>query len=482
MFQRRMPTYDPLTPDGLDALERGWRRIVSDLGIEFLHEDALELFRRAGQRVDGELVRCDPDWLLETLSTTPTAFTLRARNPERSVEFGLDRMVFTPVQSAPFVREGTDRRNALFSDFERMVRLTHVVDDLDTPGYPVCDPADREPETRHLDLQMALIENSDKPYGAAQFLPVGVADSIAMAEMVHGGRAALEEQPALFGIINANSPRRFDTRMIGSLLLLAEANQVVVVTPFILMGAMGPVSIPAALAQQTAEALVGMALAQLVRPGCPAIMGSFISHTDMQSGSPGFGGPESAIGLLVSGQIARRYGLLWRSGGGGLTSSQVVDAQAAAEAFSTMQAAFLAGANLVLHTAGWLESGLVACYEKMALDIDILRVLQHEFTPLDLHDDPAAFAAFDEAGPGGHFFGTMHTLEHFRDCFYRPLVFSTENYERWESRGAKDTAVRAGERVTELLAGYEQPPLDDGLRQELQAYVARRKVEIEAEL
>lgn len=482
MFQRRMPTYDPLTPDGLDALERGWRRIVSDFGIEFMHEEALELFRRAGQRVDGELVRFDPDWVLEQLRSTPTSFTLRARNPARSVEFGPDRMVFTPVQSAPFVREGTERRDARFSDFQRMVRLTHVVDDLDTPGYPVCDPADRDPETRHLDLQMALISESDKPYGAAQFLPVGVADSIAMAEMVHGGREAIEQQPALFGIINANSPRRFDTRMIGSLLLLAEANQVVVVTPFILMGAMGPVSIPAALAQQTAEALVGMALVQLVRPGCPAVMGSFISHTDMQSGSPGFGGPESAIGLLVSGQIARRHGLLWRSGGGGLTSSQVVDAQAAAEAFGTMQAAFLAGANLALHSAGWLESGLVACYEKMVLDIDILRILKREFTPLDLNDDESAFAAFDEAGPGGHFFGTSHTLEHFRDCFYRPLVFSTDNFERWESRGAHDTADRAGERVSELLATYERPPLDERLRQELEDYVARRKVEIEQDL
>ncbi|HUZ83753.1 MAG TPA: trimethylamine methyltransferase family protein [Gaiellales bacterium] len=481
MFERRLPTYDPLTPDGLDAIERGWRRIVSELGVEFLHDGALELFRRAGQRVDGALVRFDPDWVLEQVAAAPKQFRLRGRNPARSVDFAADRMVFCSGQSAPFVREGSERRNARFDDFVRMVRLTHVVDDLDTPGYPVCEPADRPPETRHLDLQMALVCETDKPYGAAQFDPVGVRDSIAMAEIVHGGRPAIEREPALFGIINANSPRRFDTRMIGSLIGLAEANQVSVVTPFILMGAMGPVSIPAALAQQTAEALVGIALAQLVRPGCPAVLGSFVSHTDMQSGSPGFGGPESAIGLLVSGQIARRYGLLWRSGGGGLTSSQVVDAQAAAESFATMQAAFLAGANLVLHTAGWLESGLVACFEKYALDIDILRILQREFTPLDVSDDPAAFAAFSEAGAGGHFFGTDHTLEHFRDCFYRPLVFSTENYERWESRGSKDTAVRAGERVAELLANYQQPPLDESVAAELEQYVARRKAEIEAD-
>lgn len=482
MFQRTLPTYEPLNGDGLDAIERGWRRIVSELGIEFLHDDALELFRRAGQRVDEHLVRFDPDWVLEQVALVPDRFRLCGRNPDRAVQFAPDRMVCVPAQSAPFVREGAERRNARFDDFVRMVRLTHVIDDLDTPGYPVCEPGDREPETRHLDLQMALITETDKPYGAAQFDPVGVRDSIAMAEILHGGRAAVEREPVLFGIINANSPRRFDTRMIGSLIALAEANQISVLTPFILMGAMGPVSIPAALAQQTAEALTGIALTQLVRPGSPAVLGSFVSHTDMQSGSPGFGGPESAIGLLVSGQIARRHGLLWRSGGGGLTSSQLVDAQAAAESFATMQAAFLSGANLVLHAAGWLESGLVACFEKYPLDIDILRILKREFTPLDVNDDESAFAAFGEAGPGGHFFGTTHTLDHFRDCFYRPLVFSTENYERWESRGSHDTAERASARVAELLDGYEQPPLDPGLRAELESYVTRRKAEIEADL
>jgi trimethylamine--corrinoid protein Co-methyltransferase len=482
VFVRRLGTFDVLSEESLDALERAWMRLVSEIGVEFLHDGAVERFRAAGQRVDGHVVRFDPEWVLEQVGKAPTRFGLRARNPARSVEFAPDRMVFTPAQSAPFVREGAERRVATYDDFVRMVRLTHVLDDLDTPGYPVCEPGDRPPETRHLDLQLALIRESDKPYGAAQFDPVGVRDSIEMAAILHGGRAAIEEVPALFGIINANSPMRFDTRMLESLEGLAEAGQIVVVTPFILMGAMGPVTVPAALAQQTAEALTGVALTQLVRPGSPVIMGSFVSHSDMQSGSPGFGGPESAVGLLASGQIARRYGLLWRAGGGGLTSAQVVDAQAAAESLNTLLPAFLAGANLVLHAAGWLESGLVASYEKYMLDIELLRILRAEFTPLVLDEGTLAFDAHSEVGHGGHFFGAQHTLERFRECFYRPIVFSTEGFDRWTRNGELDTEARAGRRWRELLETWERPPLDEAIDAELEEYVARRKAEIEADL
>ncbi len=482
MFEHRLPPLEILSEESLETLERGWMRLVSEIGIEFLHDGACDLFRAAGQRVEDQVVFLDPDFVLEQLRTVPRRFTLQGRNPARNVEFAPNHLVFTPAQSAPFVREGADRRNATLDDFVRMVRLTHVLDDLDTPGYPVCDPSDLVVETRHLDLQMALITESDKPYGGAQFDPVAALDSIAMAEIVHGGRAAIEATPTLFGIINANSPLRFDTRMIESLFAFAEANQVNVITPFILMGAMGPVSIPAALAQQTAEALAGMVLTQLVRPGAPAIMGSFVSHSDMQSGSPGFGGPESAIGLLVSGQIARRYGLLWRAGGGGLTSAITVDAQAAAESLNTLTPAFLAGANLMLHAAGWLESGLVSCFEKYMLDVELLRILREELRPLEIDEESLAFGAHDEVRHGGHFFGAAHTLERFRTCFYRPIVFSTENFDRWNRLGQLDTAARAAIRWQEALATYEQPPLDDGIRAELDEYVGRRRAEIEADL
>ncbi len=227
------------------------------------------------------------------------------------------------------------------------------------------------------------------------------------------------------------------------------------------MGAMSPVSIPATLAQQLAEALTGIALTQLVNPGCPVILGSFLSNTDMQSGSPALGTPESAIGLLCTGQMARRYGLPWRSGGG-LTSSQTCDAQAAYEAMMVMTPTFLAGTNYVMHAAGWLEAGLVACYEKFIVDIEILRMLQVQFTPLEIDEESLAFGAHEEVGAGGHFLGAVHTLERFRDCFYRPLLSSTENFQRWERLGGRDATERAGEIYTKTLEEYEEPPMDAG--------------------
>ncbi len=478
MFERRLAPVELLSEESIVALERGWMRLVSEIGIQFQHEGVCDLFRAAGQRVDDDVVRFDPEWVLEQVRKVPSSFTLQARNRTRSLDFGLDRMAFCACQSAPFVREDGVRRNAMHQDFRNLVRLTQVIDELDTPGYPICEPADLDVETRHLDLQLTLATETDKPYAAAQFDPVGCADSIAMAAIVHGGLEAISQQPALFGVINANSPLRFDGRMLDSLLVLAEARQAVVVTPFILMGAMGPVSVAASLAQQTAEALTGIALTQLVAPGCPAIMGSFVSHSNMQSGSPGFGGPESAIGLLASGQIARRYGLLWRSGGGGLTSSQLPDAQGAFESLNTMLPAFLAGANLVMHTAGWLDSGLVACYEKFLLDIEALRILQIELRPLEIDDESLAFGAHEEIGHGGYFFGAQHTLERFRECFYRPMIFSTEGHDRWKNNGALDAAARANGKWRELIAGYEPPPLADGVHEELLEYVARRRPEL----
>ena len=255
------------------------------------------------------------------------------------------------------------------------------------------------------------------------------------------------------------------------------AAQPVVMTPFLLMGAMSPVTIPATLVQQMAEALTGIALTQLVRPGCPVIFGSFLSNIDMQSGSPEFGTPESGLGLLCTGQIARHFGLPWRSGGG-LNSSQLPDAQAAYQSLMTMLPTFLAGANWVMHSAGWLDGGLVSCYEKFVIDVEILRMLQVEFTPLEVDEAALAFDAHAEVGQGGHFLGAAHTLERFRDCFYRPLLSSSENFDRWTKNGSKDTAARAGEIWRRTLDAYEEPPIDAGIRAELEAYVTRRRKEL----
>jgi trimethylamine--corrinoid protein Co-methyltransferase len=282
----------------------------------------------------------------------------------------------------------------------------------------------------------------------------------------------------LFANCNVNSPLRFDVRMLEGIVAYARAGQAVLITPFLLMGAMAPVSVPAALVQQNVEALAGIALVQLVRKGNPCVLGSFLSATDMKSGSPAFGGPESALGMYASGQIARRLGLPWRSGGGTLTSSPAVDYQAGYEAMNTLQAAFLAGANVCWQSAGWLEGGLVTSFEKFAADCEILDLLLHQFTQTDVDDASLAYGAHVEVGHGGHFFGAEHTLERFRDCFWRPTVASTENNDRWTKNGSMEHAARATVRWKELLESYEAPPLDDAIEEELVDFVERRAVEL----
>jgi trimethylamine--corrinoid protein Co-methyltransferase len=473
-----MPRYEILSEDAMAVLDRGWRRIATEIGIEFLLDEAVEAFRAAGQQVvDGNRVILDPEFVLEQVAKAPREFDLQARNPEHSIHLGGRHMAFGAVYGCPFVRQGETRREATMDDFENLVRLSQAFPELDTPGGTICEPNDKPLDSRHLDMVYALQTLSDKPYMGSVTSGPNAEDTIAMGEILFGGRAAIEATPASLSLINVNSPLRFDDRMLSALVAYAKANQATIITPFLLMGAMSPVSIPATLAQQMAEALAGIALVQLIRPGCPVVFGSFLSNTDMQSGSPSFGTPESAIGLLCTGQIARSFGLPWRSGGG-LNSSQTVDAQAAYESLMTMLPTFLAGANFVMHSAGWLEAGLVSCYEKFIVDIELLRMLKHEFTPLEIDEASLAFGAHEEVGPGGHFLGAAHTLERFRECFYRPLLTSTENFERWKSKGGLDTTARAEGIWQRTLEEYEQPLLDEAIRAELQEYVDRRRTEL----
>ena len=478
-FVNRMPRYEILSEEAMETIERGWRRLMSEVGVRFDHPGAHALFRAAGQSVDDEgVVRLDPDFALEQIALAPASFELRARNPARSVTIGGDHMVFTNVAGPPFVYEDGVRRDALMGDFERFIKLAHVYDEIDSQGGLPCEPSDLPFDSRHLDMQVAALTLSDKPHMGALFAGAKARDGLDLTAIAFGGRDELERGPVTYGIANVNSPLSYDSAMVDVLFAYAEANQAIVVTPFLLMGAMSPVTIPAALVQQTVEALAGVVLVQLIRPGAPVVLGSFLSHTDMQSGSPGFGGPESGLGLLCSGQIARRLGLPWRAGGGGLTSSPRPDAQAAYEALITHQAAFLSGANLMLHAAGWLESGLVASFEKFVIDIELLRVLRTEFTPFAIDEDSLAFDAHVEVGHGGHFLGAAHTLTRFRDCFYRPLLATTSNFERWTRDGALEMTERADIVWRAALERYVPPPMDDGIREELSEYAARRRREL----
>ena len=477
MFVNRMPRYEILSEEAMATLDRGWRRIVSEIGVEFILPEAVEVFAAAGQKTQDATVWLDPDFVMEQVAKAPREFELQARNRTRNLQVGGDTMAFGSVYGPPFVRDGDVRREATMADFENFCRLSQSFPQLDSAGGTICEPNDVPLDSRPLDMVLALQTLTDKPYMGSVTSGPNAADTIAMTEILHGGRAAIEETPAVISLINVNSPLRYDDRMLAAMFEYVRAGQPVVITPFLLMGAMSPVSVPASLVQQMAEGLAGIALAQLLRPGCPVVFGSFLSNTDMQSGSPSFGTPESAIGLFCTGQIARSFGLPFRSGGG-LTASQTVDAQAAYEAMMTMVPTFLAGTNWVMHSAGWLESGLVSCYEKFVVDIEILRMLQEEFTPLEIDEASLAFDAHTEVGAGGHFLGAAHTLERFRDCFYRPLLSSTENFERWNRLGARDATERAGELWRKTLEEYEQPPLDDGIRAELDAYVTRRRAEL----
>ena len=477
MFRNRMPRYEVLSEESMATLEMGWRRLMTEIGVEFMDDRALDLFRKAGQRVEDRTVFLDPDFVLEEVAKAPREFEVQARNPEHSIHIGGDVMAFGAVYGPPFVRDGDVRRDATLNDFRNFTKLAQSFPVLDSAGGVICEPNDTPLDSRHLDMTYALQTLTDKVYMGNVVSGVNAADTLAMTSILFGSREAIEQTPATISLINCNSPLRWDERMLEAQFEYSAAGQPVVLTPFILMGAMSPVTVPAALVQQIVEALSGIALSQLIRPGTPVIFGSFLSNINMQSGSPTFGTPESGLGLLCTGQIARRFGIPFRTGGG-LTSSQVADAQAGYEALMTLLPTFLAGTNWVMHAAGWLEGGLVAGYEKFIVDIELVQMLRAEFTPLEIDEDSMAFGAHEEVGHGGHFLGAQHTMERFRTCFYRPLLSSSDNFERWKRNGLLDTNARAGTIYRKALDEYEPPPLDDAIREELEEYVIRRRAEL----
>ena len=479
MFQNKMPRFEILSEDAMAVLDKGWRRIVSEMGVEFMHDGALELFRKAGQKVEGNLVKFDPEFILEQVKKAPSEFDVQARNPQNNVHIGGDSMVFVGNYGSPFVRDLDVRRTATFDDYKNLVKLAQSFPLMDSAGHTICEPDDLSLDSRHIDMTYSLMTMTDKFYMGNVISGPNAADVIKMSEILFGGREAIEKTPASVSLINCNSPLRWDDRMLDAMFEYSAANQAVILTPFIMMGAMSPVTIPAALVQQIAEALSGLALVQLIRPGAPVIFGSFMSNVDMQSGSPQFGTPESAMGQLCTGQIARHFGLPFRSGGG-LNASQTVDAQAGYESYTTMMATFLSGTNYVLHSAGWLEGGLVASFEKFVMDNEILGQLQTQFTPLNVTEESLAFGSHIEAGHGGHFLGTMHTLENFRTAFYRPFLSSSDNFDRWTRNGSKTTDVRASEIAHKMIEEFEAPAMDEAIKAELDEWTTKRKKELDA--
>ncbi len=479
MITNQMPRMEILSEDALAVLERGWTRLLREYGVRFDHPEARALFADAGQDVQGDVVHLDPEYVREMISLAPSGFELASRNPEREVHVGGDDMVFCSMQGPPFVRRGADRGKASLADHQDLCRLAQSFDELDVSGGIICEPQEISHASGHLDLQYDSITLTDKPYMGSPISRTAAQDSIAMAAIAAGGRDALERTPRFFASVNPVSPMTWDDRMSSAILEFAGAGQALALSPFIMMGAVAPASFAGAAAQSVAEALAGVCLAQLVRPGAPVMLGGFLTAIDMWSGQPGFGGPESAQSLLVFGQIARRLGLPWRAGGGFLTSSPVPDAQAGYESMNTMLHTFLAGANFTLHCAGWVESALAISYEKFIIDIEMLRMLIEEFTPLEITAEGLVYGDHEAAGHTGTFLATPYTVANFRDCFYRPMLSTVENIQSWEGNGSRDAVSRATDIWRDALAAYERPALDDAVREELDAYVARRREEIE---
>jgi trimethylamine---corrinoid protein Co-methyltransferase len=478
---RQIPCYEVLSAAGLELLEHNADTILEEIGIDFRDDpESLALFRSAGADVQGERVHF-PRGLCRSLvqATAPRQFTQLARNPARNVVIGGGNTVFAPAYGSPFVRNLDEgRRYARLEDFQNFVKLAYVSNALHHSGGTICEPVDLPVNKRHFDMVYSHMKYSDKPFMGSVTAPERARDTIEMARILFGAEATDPATGRLrtmtISLINANSPLTFDATMLGALKEYARANQATIVTPFILAGAMSPVTVAGTVAQTLAEALAGMALTQLVNPGAPVVLGSFASSLSMQSGAPTFGTPEPALVLYAMAALARRLGVPFRSGGA-LCASKIADAQAAFESAQTLLPTCLAGVNFVLHTAGWLEGGLAMGYEKFVMDADQAGMMHTLLAGVDLSANGQAMDALREVGPGKHFLGCAHTQANFETAFYRSPLADNNSYEQWEAEGAADMAQRANASWKKQLAEYEAPPLDPAVDAALLDYMQRRK-------
>ena len=478
-IKRSLPFFDILDGEKIEALERQVDWLIEDVGIAFRDDPvALDLWRAEGVKLDGDIIRAPADWIRSLCAKAPNKFTQIARNPERSVEIGGDNQVFAPIYGAPFVRDlGGGRRYGDIASFNDLVRLTYMLPSLHHGGFVTCEPCDVPVNKRHLDMLLAHMTLSDKPHLGAITEMSRAQDSVDMAEIVFG-KEVMDANCVIMGNVNTNSPLLVDKVVTEAARVYSSRGQGMVGVPFILSGAMGPVSTAASVAQAMAEAMMVCAYIQLLRPGAPFVLGNFLSSMSLKSGAPTFGMPEPVISNYAIGQLARRAGLPLRCGGS-LTASKIEDAQAAYESADSMHSTMLAGANFVLHSAGWLEGGLCTGFEKLVMDADRLGSYQKILANgLDTSEEALASDAYTEVAPGGHFLGSAHTMRNYQNAFYEPKLSNSENVESWEEEGAEDMRKRAFNRWKDMLQDYQAPPIEGSMKEALEAFVVRRKAEM----
>jgi trimethylamine--corrinoid protein Co-methyltransferase len=477
-IERKIPWFELLDEEGLQLIEANADTVLEEVGIEFRDfPEALALFKDAGADVDGERVRF-PRGLCRSIiqESAPAEYTQHARNSDRNVIIGGKRTVLVPSYGSPFVRDlDQGRRYATIEDFHNFVKLAYMSPGLHHSGGTVCEPVDIPVNKRHLDMVYSHLKYSDKPFMGSVTAPERAQDTVDMAKIVFGDEF-VDQNTVITSLINANSPMTFDATMLGAATVYARNNQATMISPFLLAGAMSPVTVAGTATQILAEALAGIAYVQLVRPGAPVIFGTFASSISMQSGAPTFGSPEPTLVLYIAAALARRLGVPFRSGGG-LCASKIPDAQAAYESANTMQAAALAGVNFMLHTAGWLEGGLTMGYEKFIMDADQANMIAILLGGVDMSENGQAMDAIREVGPGQHFLGAAHTQANFEQAFYRSPLADNNSYEQWKEDGSLDAAQRANKIWKNMLESYAAPALDPAIDEALKAFMARRKAE-----
>jgi len=475
-IKRGIPTFDPFNEEQLSLVEENAETILAEIGIDFRDDpETLEIWKAAGASVDGERVRFEKGMLREIIQkTAPREFTQHARNPQKSVQIGGKNAVLVPAYGPPFIRSLQEgRRYATIDDFRNFVKLAYQVEGLHHSGGTLCEPVDLPVNKRHLDMVYSHMSLSDKPFMGSVTAPERAQDTVDMCKILFG-EEFVDQNCVVINLINANSPMVWDDTMLGALKVYARNNQATVISPFILAGAMSPVTVAGTLSQILAEAMSGMALTQLVRPGAPVVFGTFASSISMQSGAPTFGTPEPTMVLYGAAQLARRLGVPFRSGGG-LCGSKISDAQAAYEAANTLQNAALAGVNFMLHAAGWLEGGLVMGYEKFVMDADQCAMIERLLAGPDLSENGQGLSAVREVGPGNHYLGCAHTQANFETAFYRSPLADNNSFEQWAAEGEQDMTQRANQRVQALLESYEKPDMDAGVHEALRAFIKGRK-------